>query len=182
MVDDNVYDTGNDLSIMTTETFAAQRKHAVAKVFWQAQTSNIAIVNQLRAMAGLPSTMHDANGAVAERVLRLVTDEDEPTASELQWACEDHRRNDTAAALKADPALLLLERDQQTVYAARPHSALDLHRGHGLKHSALRAMLVEHLLELLAGHLAPDKSFSQFPTLYCGIPVPFNDGETDQTP
>jgi len=48
-------------------------------VFWQAQTSSIAIVNQLRAMAGLPSTVHDANGAVAER---LVTDEDEPTASE----------------------------------------------------------------------------------------------------
>jgi hypothetical protein len=82
MVDDGVSDIGKSPRIVTAETLAAQRRHAAGKVFWQAQTSTIAIVNQLRAMAGLPSTMHDANAAFAERVLRLVTDEDEPTASE----------------------------------------------------------------------------------------------------
>jgi hypothetical protein len=64
-------------------------KHAAGKVFWQAQTSNIAIVNQLRAMAVLPSNVHNANGAVAERALRLVTDEDEPTALDRAWGLRD---------------------------------------------------------------------------------------------
>jgi len=64
-------------------------KHAVGKVFWPAQTSNIAIVNQLRAMAGLPSNVHDTDGAVAERALRLVTDEDEPTALDRAWGLRD---------------------------------------------------------------------------------------------
>ena len=75
MVDHGLNDIGKGLRIMTAEIFAVQQKHAAAKVFWQARTHDIAIINGLRADAGLPPVVHEENGAIVELALHLVTDE-----------------------------------------------------------------------------------------------------------
>src|SRR5215218_8197222 len=55
-----------------------------------------------------------------------------------------------------------LERHQYALDPARTDPALDLDGGDRLERPALLAVLVEHLLQLLAGHLAPEQALSQF--------------------
>src|SRR5215217_604401 len=54
-----------------------------------------------------------------------------------------------------------LERHQYALDPARTNPALDLDGGDRLERPALLTVLVEHLLELLAGHLAPEQALSQ---------------------
>ena len=51
--------------------------------------------------------------------------------------------------------------DEETFNPARPDAALDFDRGDGSELPALSSMLVEHLLELGAGHLAADHALPE---------------------
>jgi hypothetical protein len=51
--------------------------------------------------------------------------------------------------------------DEETFNPARPDAALDFDRGDRPELPALSSMLVEHLLELVAGHLAADHALSK---------------------
>jgi hypothetical protein len=55
----------------------------------------------------------------------------------------------------------LFKGDEETFDPARPDAALDFDGGDRLELPALRSMLVKHVLELVAGHLAADHALAE---------------------
>ena len=55
----------------------------------------------------------------------------------------------------------LFKGDEETFDPARPDAALDFDGGDRLELPALSSMIVEHILELVAGHLAADHALAE---------------------
>src|SRR6476469_5483359 len=70
------------------------------------------------------------------------------------------------------PSSVLLEGDQEAVNATRSDAALDVHGGDRLERPSLRAVLVEDLLELVAGHLPAHEPFAKLDDLVLRHGVP----------
>lgn len=68
-----VYDIGKGETIVTKDYFKEQQNKAATKVFWSSSAHDVAMVNRLRARAGLPALVHDTTGVIARRALRLVS-------------------------------------------------------------------------------------------------------------
>jgi hypothetical protein len=79
-----------------------------------------------------------------------------PRRRVLQLATDDDR------AVLASSADRLFKGDEDTFDPARPDAALNFDGGDRLELPAVSSMLVEHLLELGAGHLAADHALAEF--------------------
>jgi hypothetical protein len=71
------------------------------------------------------------------------------------------RDDDRARAVLVSSADRPFKGDEETFDPARPDAALDFDGGDRLELPALGSMLVEHLLELVAGHLAADHALAE---------------------
>jgi hypothetical protein len=69
--------------------------------------------------------------------------------------------DDRARAVLVSSADRPFKGDEQTFDPARPNAALDFDGGDRLELPALSSMLVEHVLELVAGHLAADHALAE---------------------
>jgi hypothetical protein len=69
--------------------------------------------------------------------------------------------DDRARAVLVSSADRPFKGDEETLDPARPDAALDFDGGDRLESPALSSTLVEHRLELVAGHLAPDHALAQ---------------------
>ena len=86
-----------------------------------------------------------------------------PQSPERKWAGHhaaglSDRSRESALVSSADR---LFKGDEETFDPARPDAALDFDGGDRLELPAVSSMLVEHLLELGAGHLAADHALAE---------------------
>jgi hypothetical protein len=72
-----------------------------------------------------------------------------------------HASHNRACAVLVSSADLPFEGDEKTFDPARPDAALHFNRRDRLELPALSSMLVEHVLELVAGHLAADHALTE---------------------
>jgi hypothetical protein len=70
-------------------------------------------------------------------------------------------KDDSARAVLVSSADRPFKGDEETFDTARTDAALDFDGGDCLELPALSSMLVKHLLELIAGHLAADHAFAE---------------------
>jgi hypothetical protein len=69
--------------------------------------------------------------------------------------------DDRAGAVLVSSADRPFKGDEETFNPTRPDASLDFDGGDRLELPALSSMLVEHLLELVAGHLAADHALAE---------------------
>jgi hypothetical protein len=80
-----------------------------------------------------------------------------PTHPDRRVTINDHH----ARAVLVSSADRPFKGDEETFDAARPNAALHFNGGDRLELPALSCILVEHLLELVAGHLAADHALAE---------------------
>src|SRR3954471_2201564 len=73
-----------------------------------------------------------------------------------------HRRAASSATGVTDSAHRPLEGDEHTLDATTAKPALDVHGGDGTQLPALLCVLVQHLLQLVTGHLAAEHALTKF--------------------